>query len=54
MLGAFHAPYNSRHMPTADRGKGAIPVRVKVIVPAKEEGNYLKPEMGAIVSFLKK
>lgn len=44
----------SRLMPTADRAKGAIPVRVKVIVPAVEEGVYLKPEMGAMVSFLKK
>ena len=46
--------YVSRLMPTADRAKGAIPVRVKVKVPADEEGVYLKPEMGALVSFLKK
>jgi HlyD family secretion protein len=44
----------SRLMPTADRAKGAIPVRVKVTVPAEEEGVYLKPEMGALVSFLNK
>jgi HlyD family secretion protein len=43
----------SRLMPIADRAKGAIPVRVKVRVPAEEEGVYLKPEMGAIVSFMK-
>jgi multidrug resistance efflux pump len=43
----------SRLMPTADRAKGAIPIRVKVKVPADEEGVYLKPEMGALVSFLK-
>lgn len=43
--------YVSRMMPIADRGKGAVPVRVKVLVPADEEGVYLKPEMGAIVSF---
>jgi len=43
----------SRLMPIADRAKGAIPVRVKVSVPAEEEGVYLKPEMGATVSFLK-
>jgi multidrug resistance efflux pump len=43
--------YVSRLMPIADRGKGAVPVRVKVLVPAEEEGVYLKPEMGAIVSF---
>jgi len=42
----------SRIMPIADRAKGAVSVRVKVIVPAEEEGVYLKPEMGAIVSFL--
>ena len=46
--------YVSRLMPIADRAKGAIPVRVKVKVPAEEEGVYLKPEMGALVSFLKK
>jgi HlyD family secretion protein len=45
--------YVSRLMPTADRAKGAIPVRVKVAVPKDEEGVYLKPEMGALVSFLK-
>jgi HlyD family secretion protein len=44
----------SRLMPTADRSKGAIPVRVKVKVPAAEEGIYLKPQMEAMVSFLKK
>lgn len=42
----------SRLMPIADRAKGAIPVRVKVSIPREEEGVYLKPEMGAIVSFL--
>jgi len=46
--------YVSRLMPIADRAKGAIPVRVKVEVPRDEEGVYLKPEMGAIVTFLKK
>jgi HlyD family secretion protein len=45
--------YVSRLMPIADRAKGAIPVRVKLKVPADEEGVYLKPEMGAIVTFLK-
>jgi multidrug resistance efflux pump len=46
--------YVSRLMPQADRAKGAVPVRVKVIVPKDEiQGSYLKPEMGAIVSFLK-
>jgi len=42
----------SRLMPIADRAKGAVPVRVKVTVPAEEEGIYLKPEMGAVVTFL--
>jgi HlyD family secretion protein len=46
--------YVSRLMPIADRAKGAIPVRVKISIPAEEEGVYLKPEMGAVVSFLKK
>ncbi|MSR56151.1 MAG: HlyD family efflux transporter periplasmic adaptor subunit [Planctomycetaceae bacterium] len=41
----------SRLMPIADRAKGAIPVRVKVRIPPAEEGVYLKPEMGAVVSF---
>jgi multidrug resistance efflux pump len=43
----------SRLMPTADRAKSAIPVRVKLTVPKDEEGVYLKPEMGVVVSFLK-
>ena len=43
----------SRIMPIADRAKGAIPVRVKIEIPPEEEGVYLKPEMGAVVAFLK-
>ena len=43
----------SRLMPIADRNKAAIPVRVKVTVPREEEGIYLKPDMTAMVSFLK-
>lgn len=43
----------SRLMPIADRAKGAIPVRVKISIPADEEGVYLKPEMGAIVTFFR-
>ena len=39
-------------MPIADRANAAIPVRVKISIPADEEGVYLKPEMGAIVTFL--
>lgn len=45
--------YVSRLMPTANRAKGAIPVRVRVHVPAEESGVYLKPQMGVIVSFKK-
>lgn len=44
----------ARLMPQADRSKSAIPVRVKVQVPKEEEGVYLKPEMGVVVSFQKK
>src|SRR5262245_20578805 len=44
--------YVDRLMPTANRAKGAVPVRVKVKVPKEEEGFYLKPEMGAVVAFL--
>ena len=46
----------SRLMPIADRSKGAIPVRVRIDksqIPPNEEGRYLKPEMGVIVSFKK-
>jgi multidrug resistance efflux pump len=42
-----------RLMPIANRGKGAVPVRVKLTVPKNEEGIYLRPEMGVIVQFLK-
>lgn len=41
----------SRLMPIADRAKGAVPVRVRLTVPPEEEGQYLKPEMGATVTF---
>jgi len=44
----------SRLMPIADRAKGAVPVRVQVEVPEEEEGVYLKPEMGALVTFYKR
>jgi multidrug resistance efflux pump len=46
--------YVSRLMPIADRAKGAIPVRVKLDkgeIPTQEQGVYLKPDMGVIVSF---
>jgi multidrug resistance efflux pump len=44
--------YVDRLMPTANRAKGAVPVRVKIKVAKEEEGVYLKPEMGAVVAFL--
>ena len=43
--------YVARLMPIADRSKGAVPVRVKVRVPAEEEGIFLKPEMRVTVWF---
>jgi multidrug resistance efflux pump len=46
--------YVSRLMPIADRGKGVLPVRAKVVVPREEEGKYLKPEMSVTVSFFAK
>ena len=55
--------YVSRIMPMGDRGKSAVPVRVKIDfrpVDAKgqpllkdTQGQFLRPEMGAIVTFLK-
>ncbi|MBM4004106.1 MAG: HlyD family efflux transporter periplasmic adaptor subunit [Planctomycetes bacterium] len=42
----------SRLMPIANRAKSSITVRVKLRVPAEEEGVYLKPDMSALVSFL--
>jgi multidrug resistance efflux pump len=44
--------YLSRIMPQADRAKGAVPVRVKIIIPPEMVGVYLRPEMGAGVTFL--
>ena len=44
----------SRLMPTADRAKGAVPVRVQIrYIPDEEAGMYLRPEMSALVSFMK-
>lgn len=48
----FYEGYVSRLMPIADRAKGAVPVRVRSLtVPEEEQGVYLKPEMGATVTF---
>jgi HlyD family secretion protein len=46
----------SRQMPIADRSKGAIQVRVKVLpgeIPPDEVGLYLKPDMSVLVSFFR-
>ena len=44
----------ARLMPIADRGKGAVWVRVEVLdIPKEDEGVFLKPEMGAMVLFWK-
>lgn len=46
----------SRLMPIADRAKGAVSVRVKVEIPPELAGTdrmHLKPEMSALVTFLK-
>jgi HlyD family secretion protein len=52
----------SRIMPSGDRSKGAVPVRVLIKFPAvddkgnaltmEQQGEYLRPEMGAIVTFM--
>jgi len=44
----------TRRMPTADRSKGAVPVRVQIKIPREEEGQFLRPEMGAVVTFFNK
>jgi HlyD family secretion protein len=45
--------YVDRMMPIANRARGIIPVRVKVILPPDEkQGLYLKPEMGVDVTFI--
>jgi len=41
--------YVSRLMPTADRAKGAIPVRVKVKIPADERLPHLKANVGGML-----
>src|SRR5262249_33217890 len=46
----------SRLMPTADRAKGAVPVRVKVLpgeISDEEAGRDLRPQRSASVSFLR-
>ncbi|VTS05953.1 HlyD family secretion protein [Tuwongella immobilis] len=47
-----YAGYVDRQMPIANRARGIVPIRVKVIIPPTEEqGKYLKPEMGVSVTF---
>jgi hypothetical protein len=41
-------------MPIGDRGKAAVPVRVKIDVPREEAGRFLRPDMGALVTFYNK
>ncbi len=40
-----------RIMPMADRAKSAVPVRVRLEVPRGEQGKFLRPDMGAVVTF---
>jgi multidrug resistance efflux pump len=44
-----------RIMPNADRAKGAIPVRVSVdrLHPGEKPGEFLRPDTGVVVSFLR-
>lgn len=44
----------SRIMPTADRAKASVSVRVKITIPTEEAGQYLRPDMGARVTFYNK
>ena len=47
--------YVERLMPVANRARGIIPVRVRVLIPPEEEqGQYLRPDMGVVVTFYKK
>jgi HlyD family secretion protein len=43
--------YVSRLMPSANRAKGSVPVRVKLTIPREEQGVYFKPDMDVTVSF---
>jgi multidrug resistance efflux pump len=44
----------SRIMPAADRAKASVSVRVKIQIPPEEAGQYLRPDMGARVTFYNK
>ena len=45
--------YVDRIQPYGNRSKAEIPVRVKIRIDKEDEGKYLRPEMGAVVSFYK-
>jgi HlyD family secretion protein len=48
-----YAGFVSRQMPIANRARGIVQVRVRVIVPFDEpQGRFLKPEMGVSVVFI--
>lgn len=44
----------ARILPVANSSKAIIPVRVKIRVQREEEGMFLKPQMGVVVSFYNK
>jgi multidrug resistance efflux pump len=47
--------YVDRSMPIANRARGIVPIRIKVVVPPTEkQGKYLKPDMGVAVTFFNK
>jgi multidrug resistance efflux pump len=52
--GRPYGGFVSRVMPTADRAKAAVSVRVKITMDPEEAGRYLRPDMGARVSFYNK
>jgi len=49
-----YSGYLHRIQPIASRGNSVVPVRVKLRIPddEKQDGSRLKPEMGAVVTFL--
>ena len=47
--------YVHRIMPIATRGKGILPVRIRIMVPKDEkQAEFLKPEMNSLVSIRSK
>lgn len=48
-----YVAYVDRAMPIANRARGILPVRLKVVVPPSEgQGEFLRPEMSVAVNFL--